>query len=274
MSAIRLIVSDLDGTLLSPDHQLPADVLGTVQQYMRQGGYFTLATGRPLASARKTISRFGIELPVILCNGAVLAKGDTIIESHGMPAAVVSELLMTAHESGLHVLMFRRSNIHAFHRSTAIENYEHKEEVECSIVSVNSSDWQSGDLDKAILIGSIEQSRRIWQAWKERLNGQVAAFQSESDYLELVPGQVSKGAALLRLTELLDIRPDEVLAIGNQMNDLTMLQAAGIGAAVANSPQELKNAADYVCQAAYGQGVIEAIEHLVYGGHPQWRFKV
>ncbi|WP_019536254.1 HAD family hydrolase [Paenibacillus ginsengihumi] len=78
MSGIKLIVSDLDGTLLlSPDHQLREAVLGVIHRFQLRGGYFTIATGRPLLTARRTIERLGIELPVIPCNGGHRGEGQT-----------------------------------------------------------------------------------------------------------------------------------------------------------------------------------------------------
>lgn len=86
-----------------------------------------------------------------------------------------------------------------------------------------------------------------------------AAFQSEHDFLEIIPGGQSKGTAMLQLMEELQVSKAEVLAIGNEMNDLDMLQLAGVGVAVANSNEKLKPFADYVSENGFGDGVVEAI---------------
>lgn len=276
MSGIKLIVSDLDGTLLSPDHRLRDDVLGAIRSFQLQGGYFTIATGRPLLTARRTIERLGIELPVILCNGAVIAVKGEPVESHGIDAGGLAGLLRDAAEAGVNVLQFRSDSIEVFRRTSAIEQFEHKEEIACRVVPLEKEVWAQGTLEKVILLGDIKTSLGVWERWRSRLGEMVAALQSESDYLELVSIRAGKGAALRKVAGMLGVKRHETMAIGNQMNDLSMLQEAGIGVAVANSAESLKQAADYICRASYGEGVAEAIkvwafeEKRIFGQATTW----
>jgi len=258
---IRCVVSDLDGTLLSPDHTVPVSVLQKISQFNREGRLFTLATGRPLLTAQSIIRQIGIQqVPVILCNGAVIVQGGQVIERHPLQASLLSDLAMEASVKGINVLFFREDRVEVFERNAEIAEFEQKESVRCSIVGKDSLTWRTGMLDKVILLGEIGKLRGLWGKWNESLDAEAAAFQSEPNYIELVSKHASKGAALLRLAELIGMPVEQMMAIGNQMNDLPMLEAAGIGAAVANSPEELKQAADYVCEASYGYGVIEAID--------------
>jgi len=264
-SMIRCIVSDLDGTLLAPDHSLPTEVVRAIQAYKAKGGLFTIATGRPLLTAQSIIEQIGIEIPVILCNGAVLASFGKVIERKSLKAALLADMLIDAHARGLMVLLFREEGIEVFARNEEVEAFEHKEQVQCKLVSVASSSWRSGELEKVILLGNIEAVEVLWHSWSPKLKYIAEKFQSEPNYVELISAETSKGKALERLSDMLGISKESIMAIGNQMNDLPMLQAAGVGVAVANSPAELKAASNYVCSASYGEGVIEAINHFVYG---------
>ncbi|MCM3634688.1 HAD family hydrolase [Paenibacillus camelliae] len=264
-SNIRSIVSDLDGTLLGPDHSLPNEVITAIQAYKKQGGLFTIATGRPLLTAQSIIDQIGIEIPVILCNGAVLAVSGKKIERICLEAAVMAEMVIDAHAHGLMVLLFREDHIECFAKNEEVEAFEHKERIKCNLVAVNDSSWRAGELEKVILLGEIEAIEELWSRWSQELNHIVEKFQSEPNYMELISAQTSKGKALERLSDMLGIDKASMMAIGNQMNDLPMLEAAGVGVAVANSPAELKAAADYICSASYGAGVVEAINNLVYG---------
>ena len=259
-STIRCIVSDLDGTLLAPDHSLPTEVVKAIQAYKAKGGLFTIATGRPLLTAQSII-----DIPVILCNGAVLASSGKVIERKSLEAALLADMLIEAHARGLMVLLFREEGIEVFARNEEVEAFEHKEQVQCKLVSVASSSWRSGELEKVILLGNIEAVEALWHSWSPKLKYIAEKFQSEPNYVELISAETSKGKALERLSDMLGISKESMMAIGNQMNDLPMLQAAGVGVAVANSPAELKAASNYVCSASYGEGVIEAINHFVYG---------
>ncbi|GAA0387161.1 HAD family hydrolase [Paenibacillus motobuensis] len=273
MNPIRLIVSDLDGTLLSADHTLPSSTATTIREYVSRGGCFTLATGRPFITARPIIQQLGLALPVILCNGAVLAQANgTTLERSGISLASLYNLLNAADQSGLDVLLFCGDEVQTLARNINIAAYERKEGITCSLISLHEIQECGTEIEKAILLGPVEQSSRLFAEFVDRstaLQSSIAAFQSEDNYLELVPGQVSKGTALQQLAAILEIPLDQVMAIGNQLNDLPMLQAAGIGVAVANSPDELKQAADYVCEANYSEGVLEAMERYIEAVDPQ-----
>jgi len=264
-SNIRCIVSDLDGTLLGPDHSLPNEVITAIQAYKKQGGLFTIATGRPLLTAQSIIDQIEIEIPVILCNGAVLAVSGKVVERICLKAAYIADMLIDAHVHGLMVLLFREDSIECFAKNEEVEAFEHKEQVNCNLVAVNDSSWRTGELEKVILLGEIEAIEALWSRWSQALSHIVEKFQSEPNYMELISAETSKGKALARLSDMLGIDQCSMMAIGNQMNDLPMLQAAGVGVAVANSPDELKTAAGYICSASYGAGVVEALNNLVYG---------
>jgi len=270
MNPIRLIVSDLDGTLLSAEHTLPESVVDAVRYCARQGVQFTVATGRPYITAKSIIDKLEIKLPVILCNGAILAQPDGgAIERHGISTAAVADLLLAAHRSGLEVLLFREDEVHTLGRGVAVDEYERKEQVACRPIRPERLGDYADEMDKAILLGSVTESRSLFTAFARRsssLQASVSLFQSETNYLELVPGQASKGAALRQLAARAGIPLQQVMAIGNQFNDLPMLEAAGIGVAVANSPTELKQAADYVCQSSYSEGVLEAMRYYIMNG--------
>ncbi|WP_162616094.1 HAD family hydrolase [Paenibacillus lutimineralis] len=274
MNPIRLIVSDLDGTLLSADHALPSSTATAIREYVSRGGCFTLATGRPFITARPIIQQLGLDLPIILCNGAVLAQANGMpLERSGISLASLYNLLNAADQSGLDVLLFCGDEVQTLARNINIAAYERKEGVTCSLFNLHEIQESGTEIEKAILLGPVELSRRLFAEFADRppaLHSSIAAFQSEDNYLELVPGQVSKGTALQRLAATLDIPLDQVMAIGNQLNDLPMLEAAGIGVAVANSPDELKQAADYVCGASYSEGVLEAMERYIEAVDPQF----
>lgn len=274
MNPIRLIISDLDGTLLSADHTLPSSTATAIREYVIRGGCFTLATGRPFITARPIIQQLELDLPVILCNGAVLAQANGIpLERSGISLAGLYDLLNAADQSGLDILLFCGDEVQTLARNINIAAYERKEGVTCSLIRLHEIQECDTEIEKAILLGPVEQSRRLFAEYVDRspvLQSSIAAFQSEDNYLELVPGQVSKGTALQRLAATLDIPLNQVMAIGNQLNDLPMLQAAGLGVAVANSPDELKQAADYVCEASYSEGVLEAMERYIEAVDPQF----
>lgn len=257
MNRIRLIVSDLDGTLLSSDHRLTDQVKAAVKEYSSSGGMFTIATGRPNLTVRSFVNDMVIEVPYILCNGSVIAHREKIIEKNTLVSGDFLDVIHESDQNGITPLLFAEKEIYVVRKTKDVEHFEHKEEFRCTVLeSMNQVD----ELFKVILVGDMDVIQSVWNHHLPRMQYQYATFQSENNYLEIVPENHSKGTALLRLMEMLNIGTDEVLAIGNQLNDLDMLEKAGIGVAVANSHPLLKESANYVCKKSYGDGVIEAIQ--------------
>lgn len=262
MRAIRLIVSDLDGTLLSPEHELTDTVKRTIGKFVEQGGLFTFATGRPFLTASAYEAELGLDLPYILCNGSVLAQQGKVIDSCPFPLDDIKELLLAADGRGLEVLLFQEEVIRVFRKTNGIREYEAKERIICSVVNLGELQWSEEQVQKVILMGDMTTIQELWMKWVPTFRREYAAFQSEANYWEIIPGGMSKGVALQQLAEKLDIQPNEIMALGNQLNDLDMLRFAGVGVAVANSHAGLLEEADYVCSHSYGDGVIEAIERF------------
>lgn len=260
--AIRLVVSDLDGTLLSSEHRLTGPVKETIREFRKRGGLFTFATGRPLLTAAAFASELQLELPYILCNGSVMAENGKLIDSIAFQAGELAGLLEEADDAGVDAFMFHEESITVFRTTDTVHEYESKERFLCTPTSRNSDEWKSAAVQKIILMGDVPLIRKLWQTHAAGFGDRFSAFQSEDNYWEIVPGGRSKGAALRRLADALGVRREETMAIGNQMNDLDMICYAGVGVAVANSPEDLKAEADYVCGAGYGEGVIEAMERF------------
>lgn len=264
MTRIRLVVSDLDGTLLSDDHRLTRRVLEAVGRFQEQGGLFTLATGRPHLTAHRLAEELQLEIPYIACNGSVLAGKEGIIQSHLLPLADLAVLLMEAARQGMDVLMFREEDVRVFERTLQVKEYERKELVRCRLDPVEEERWTAHFVHKVILMGPMEVLRSLWERHEPFLGDRYTALQSEDNYLEIVSRECTKGAAMLKLADSLGIDRGEIMAIGNQMNDLDMLQHAALGVAVNNSSPELKKQAHYVSEGNYGDGVIEALLRFAY----------
>ncbi|GIP41389.1 sugar-phosphatase [Paenibacillus sp. J31TS4] len=265
MTPIRLIVSDLDGTLLSPLHELTDSVQAAVRRFVQEGGMFTIATGRVRATVTTVVEQLDLVHPFILCNGSVLSDRAGVLETNSFAVEELIPLFREADREGIAVLLFGEEGIRSYRRLAQIEQFEIKENIRCGELDAWSLHWHKDEVQKILLIGEMERIRRVWESQLLGFANRYAVLQSEDDYLEVLPENQSKGAALERLMELLQVRPEEVMAIGNQLNDLDMIQRAGIGVAVANSHPGLIEHADYVTQASYGDGVVEAIRRFCFG---------
>ncbi|MFB9273826.1 HAD family hydrolase [Cohnella cellulosilytica] len=262
MRKIRLVVSDLDGTLLDESHRLSDELMDRVRTYTKQGGLFTIATGRNWYATKRIVEQTSIHVPVILCNGAVLADPSTIYYESGLATDVMADLLIEAGNSGIAVLLFEHNNVFGFGSEQGINRFCDKEKVNCEVIPARKDELLRIKALKAVLVGPYELSLSLWHRHRMDVSGQNGFIRSEEDFFEIVKKGENKGKTMLKLAERLGIPKEEILAIGNHMNDKEMLTEAGIGAAVSNSYPELLNYADFVCEHGWDKGVIETMDRF------------
>lgn len=258
---IRLIVTDLDGTFLDKNREISDEAVEMVRTLQRRGVDFTFITGRPWQGARRFAQRAGIRLPTITCNGAVINEGDRIVWSAPMPLAPLRELMEEAAARGLTVLYSKDGGEAALSETqwTRSRNYP-----------VAVPDWDSQRADKVNLISGDRQAEfRGLTPLMDALRDQCEIVRYEDAGCEIAGKGVNKAGALRRYAALRGVALQDVLAVGDNENDLQMLRLAGVGAAVANATDSAKAAAAYVCRASRTEGVLEAVRTFCLGGAEQ-----
>ena len=243
----RLLVSDMDHTLLDERSQLSEANLEAIRRHVAGGGLFTVATGRAPAAIRVFPELLPcINLPVVTGNGGQvvdLVGGDRILRRWVLPKEVcpiMKEALARFPRMGA-VAYYGLDGFYSFRVTPYVDGLIAKEKRPALPTTVDTSPmpW-----NKTLMTQDHEALLEV-KAWLDpQLPGLGRTVFSEETYLEILPLGVSKGAALSVILEMEGIDPQEVVAVGDAPNDKEMLELAGIGAAVANAAPELKAAAD------------------------------
>lgn len=243
----RLLVSDMDHTLLDEDSRLSQANLTAIRRHVAGGGLFTVATGRAPAAIRVFPELLPyINLPVVTGNGGQvvdLAAGDKVLRSWVLPPEVcpiLKEALVRFPEMGA-VAYHGLDGFCSFRVTPYVEGLIAKEKRPALPTTVDTSPmpW-----NKTLMTEEHDYLLKVKDWLDPQLPGLGRTVFSEETYLEILPLGVSKGAALSVILEMEGIDPQEVVAVGDAPNDKEMLELAGIGAAVANAAPELKAAAD------------------------------
>ena len=255
----RLLAMDLDKTLLRADGSVPDEVVGRLRELNSDGIRIALCTGRVTRSAEHYARLIG-GASIVSFNGSVIRpeNGETIMSD--IPLALASEVLDFCYENDLYVQYYRGEVIVVDHCTPELETdhdimYTSYEEV--------------GDLRKAILeptpkMVALELSDRvddIIARMRERFP-QLSMANSSRYVIEIMPKGIDKGYGLSEVAKSLGISKEETVAIGDSMNDLPMIEWAGLGVAVANADGRLKAAADRVTEKEMSCGVLEIIDEL------------
>ena len=249
-SGIRMVVTDLDGTLLRDDKTVSAYAEGMIAALRERGVKFVLATARPIRSVRGFLPDFGFD-GAVYHNGAVVEAGGRRLRGFGIenPLEVVGAIL--AHEPGARVaveaddVLFGNFDTRTIWRG-----------VDC----VRTADFHEiGPLvaDK-IIVGAEAPAEA---AALERLLPEELYAQISENVIAMIMNRCAtkvNGIRLLAARWGIDLR--EIAAFGDDYNDVEMLRACGVGVAMANALEEVKAAADAVCRSNEEDGVARWIE--------------
>ncbi|HYE84563.1 MAG TPA: HAD family hydrolase [Clostridia bacterium] len=262
----RLIVSDIDGTLVNSSRQIAERTKAAIHSFQSLGGVFAIATGRIEESARKYYDELQLKTPAILYNGAKIVElannkclMENVLEEEHFIQAVK---LLT--EMDCSAIVYSSGKAYVRQINDTIRTYMEKDNVLC----IQVDDFIScieGKPNKILIIGNDGIFKKFLDAFESSCSVKPNTVKSEAEYLEILPRNTSKGKALKNLAELLKIPIEQVAAAGDNLNDYEMLKEAGLGIAVSNSAPQLLEAADLVAKSNDEDGVAEIIERIIKG---------
>lgn len=265
----KLLVLDVDGTLLNDEREISKRTLAALLKVQQMGVRIVLASGRPtygLMPPAKTLELGNYGGFVLSYNGCQIIKaqnGEILFERRINPE-MLPYLEKKARKNGFAIF--------TYHDDTLItdspDNEYIKNEALLNNLKIIREDEFSTAIDfapcKCMLVSDKEKALiGLEQHWEKRLAGTLDAFRSEPYFLEVVPCGVNKANTLGALLEHLGVTREEVIAVGDGVCDVTMLQLAGMGVAMGHSQDSVKVCADYVTASNEEDGVALAVEKLI-----------
>ena len=262
--AYRLLAADYDLTLSLPDHTVSDAVRGAIRRVFETGRYVTLATGRLGSGAEGARALIPGDVPLILCNGGVLASaadGAVLSETVMDPETAVRVMEWCARFPGTTVV-WCRDGLFADRMNEAAEIYARLSFCAPRLLPSRETAGRSG-VHKILLLSTVDTVERAWETLRRETPFPVNSFPSTPGVLEIVPPGVDKGSGLARAAALLGIPREEVIAVGDGENDIPMLRWAGLGVAMGNAPESVKAAADIVCPPCDEDGAAWVMENYL-----------
>ncbi|MGQ0551312.1 MAG: HAD family hydrolase [Armatimonadota bacterium] len=260
----RLLITDIDGTLVNGRRQITPPVRAAVAAAQARGVRVCLATGRIWPSARQFVEGVGADPPVILYNGAMVYDfiRDEVWVQTPLPRQQAHDVLRILRDHPAvqpHLYVGDRVYVPVMNETTEI--YERKDSVRTEAVG-DLADWLAVDAMKILIIGDRAPLAAVAEQI-DRLPYPVNHVFSQDDYLEILPPGVNKGTALEAMADRLGIAPAEVIAVGDNLNDLAMIRLAGLGVAMANAPEGLRARAAFVAPSNEDDGLRDVIERFI-----------
>lgn len=264
----KLIAIDMDGTLLREDKSVSERTKNAIKLAKEKGVYVVIATGRPIDG----VSRYLEELDMLGENDYVLSYNGGLVLKTKSREVVSKTVLTGADLHYLHNLSKELGvNIHAFsevHGLITPKNSKYTE-VEANIngIKIAINDYSDIEDDHSIIKVMMIDEPEVLQKAIDNLPKEVyekyTVVRSAPFFLEFLNKKVNKGTGVELLAKHLNIKQEEIMTFGDAGNDLDMIVYAGMGVAMANAFDEVKEAANYITDSNENDGVAKAIEKFV-----------
>lgn|GEM_PF-59540 len=258
---IKLVVSDVDGTLIDCDDNLSPAIDELAEILQENDIKFTLASGRTPPMMNEFTRRLHITLPIIVCNGsAAYHQGEYIWKDFLNPMEMLAAISF-ADSLDMAIIISDGDKEVAYRHNAYIQRQIDLFGKWSEVYHPSLEEYPSIRIQKLLIIdpnhpGRIDSVIRKLDVTQGTFN--IVRYDSRG--IEIMPNGGSKGNAIRRLAKYLGVDMQDILAVGNEINDVDMLEAAGIGVAVANAAEGLKEHANYICQHNDIHGVIEAVK--------------
>ncbi len=258
-----LIVTDMDGTLLTTDKHISKENLEAIDRFRSEGGKFTVATGRSIPSLEHYVEELKLDTPTILYNGgAVYDYKSRKMLWHSLLNQTARAYLQDVYDRfpsvGIEILMedciyvVRLNDIVSKHLDTEKLAY-----VITTLDEVPKDGWF-----KALFALQPSEMDEFESYLLSKGYPDVTFVRSFTHYFEMLPEGCSKGGALKHLSAFTGVPVDHIVAIGDYYNDYEMIRKAGIGVTVENAPQDLKDIARMVVCCNDDHALADLIEKL------------
>jgi Cof subfamily protein (haloacid dehalogenase superfamily) len=263
-TTIRLMLADVDGTLVTNDKILTERAIAAVKELKTAGVLFAITSGRPPRGMSMLIEPLELTTPIAAFNGGVFVHPDmSVIEQHTIPDDITPAVIELLDGLGVDVWVYRGADWYVRNRKaphvdreawtvkfepTVVANYDSVSTQVAKIVAIND------DYDKV---------QSAVDAVRAKFGDHVSAARSQPYYGDITNPEANKGGVVKYLSRTLGIAPEEMATIGDQPNDVLMFAHSGLSIAMGNASHEVQEAARRVTTSNEEEGFANAVEKFI-----------
>ncbi len=261
---IRCIAIDLDDTLLRTDLTIAGPDREAISRAVAKGIKVLLASGRMVQSMKPYAEELGLDVPLIAYNGAIVqeAVSGEILYHRPVPRQEALDVLTVFRQSGVHLNVYVNDQLYMDQLTPWGQRYAANARVETHVADLAEL-LKEHPSHKLLGVGEVDRIDALQEQLQSQFGDKLYFVKSKPTYLEILAPEVSKGRALQELVAAWGFSREEVMAIGDAPNDLSMITWAGTGVAIGNASEVVKKAADFVVADHDHCGVAEAIRRAV-----------
>lgn len=262
---IKLIVTDIDGTIVKSDNTLTPEMIKCLKDLNKKGIKIVLASGRMHPGVFPVAELLGLDTPVISYQGAMVREfknSDKILWHKSISNDLTREIIDFLRQFNVHINLYSDDVLYT-EDDNYMDDYTYGRFVSYTKVEC-FSDVKPGRISKLLVIEyDPEKIAKIKAALEKKFGSKLDLVLSTPFYLEITAKGATKGEAVKFLAQHWGYDMSEILCCGDQDNDISMVEIAGVGVAMGNASKKLKKAADYICGTVDENGLTEAFERFV-----------
>ncbi|WMM25787.1 Cof-type HAD-IIB family hydrolase [Tissierella sp. MB52-C2] len=265
----KLVAIDMDGTLLNSDNQISERTRVAIEKAKEKGAHIVISTGRVLKSALYYSETLKLRNPIIACNGAIIVdESANVIYKKPIEKSLIKTIIDIAKHKNIYYHFYDESRFYSHVRVEEILKFynegSEKSTIDMEVFEDIEEIIRNKDLNvyKFIFIDDNKDNLQSLRLELDKIDN-IGTSSSWINNIEAMGYNVSKGEAVKELCTRINIKPEEVIAIGDSENDLSMIRFAGLGVAMGNGDEIIKKEADYITDTNDEDGVAKIIEKFI-----------
>jgi len=264
MAAIRLVIADVDGTLVTNEKVITARAEQAVKELQEAGVAFAITSGRPPKGMKMVADQLHLTEPIAAFNGGVFVNPDlTVIAQNFLPADIAKQVIDAIAKHGLDVWLYTDRDWFV-HDANAPHVAREQWTVKFPPIVDSNFDNKLSQVAKIVGVSDDYDLVARCEADVQKLVGtHASAARSQPYYLDVTHPKANKGEVVVTLSDQLKIPAAEIATIGDMPNDVLMFKKSGVSIAMGNASPEVKRQATFVTDSNEDEGFAKAMEHFV-----------
>ncbi len=262
---IKMVVCDIDGTIFN-GISFTQNLIDCVNKIREDGIKFVIATGRTYCGAKQVVAPLNIDTPIICYQGATIHSPEgKLIYEKSLDRELALDILNYLKTMDINPNIYIDDKLYCEKETSYVKKYSEFQKVPYTIVEdISTKEFTS--MNKLLVIDNdTEKVKWITENLKEKYKEKIYSRMSTSTFCEICADGISKGNAVKIVADMYGIKKEEIMGCGDQNNDIELLTFSGIGVAMGNATETLKEYADYITDTVNNDGVVKAINKFVYG---------
>lgn len=260
---IKLIASDMDGTLLDENGKLPKDFFNVIEKLNKKGIKFVVSSGRPYKTLYENFKPISDSLHYICDNGAYIVENGNIVDVNVISNDIVNNIVETCSKiNNIRLVLCGKKS--AYHLKLTKKFYAEISKYYLDTTEVSDLKLIDDDIFKITICDLLGPCNNSYNILKKDYETDFSVVISGELWIDITNKSASKGQALSEIQEIEGISYDETMVFGDFYNDISMLEKAKYSFVMENANDDMKRHGNYIADANYNNGVINAIEKYVF----------